>query len=186
VTVTALITAPCDALFKIVSDPSRHAEMAGSGEVMRSEWVTASPVGEGSAFQSRQCVGWYQYPSRSYVQAYNPPYRFVWLSGPGFKKPPFGQLWGFHLSPVDARSTLVSHLMKWPILPVPDFQPFSRITQRGLQHELRNMKPTLFNLAKLAGGQVIGEVQVAYDWLDEANTNADRHASSFAKASPAK
>lgn len=164
VTVTALLTAPAEALFDIVSDVERHPELAGSGEVIATRCLTPGPVREGSAFQSRQCVGWYQYPSRSYVQVYERPYRFVWLSGFGFKKPPFGQLWGFDLKPLDARSTLVSHMMKWPLLPLADLPFVSQFARRGVEHELMNMRPTLPKLAKLSNAQIIGDLQVVYDW----------------------
>lgn len=164
VTVTALLTAPVEALFDIVSDVERHPELAGSGEVIATRWLTPGPVRVGSAFQSRQCVGWYQYPSRSFVQVHERPYRFIWLSGFGFKKPPFGQLWGFDLKPVDARSTLVSHMMKWPLLPLVDLPLVSPMARRGVEHELANMRPTLPKLAKLSGAQVIGDLQVVYDW----------------------
>jgi hypothetical protein len=174
VTVIGLITAPCEALFEIVSDPTRHPQIAGSGEVMEVEWITPPPVRVGSGFRSRQCIGWYQYPTRSYVQVYDPPYRFIWLSGPGFKKPPFGQLWGFDLQPLDARATLVSHLMRWPLMPVPEIPPFSWLMERGLKHELNNMKPTLYKLAKLANAEVIGDLQVEFDWCERTSPCGQR------------
>jgi len=166
-TVTGLITAGCETLFNIVSDPTRHPDLAGSGEVMQVRWTTHPPVGVGSGFVSLQCKGWYQYLSRSFVQVYDPPYWFVWRSGVGFRKTPFGQVWGFHLAPVDARSTLVSHLMKWPVLPMPQLPLFDVLMQRRVEHELSNMRPTLGKLAKLAGAQIIGNLQVTYDWLDD-------------------
>ncbi len=163
-TVTALITAPCEALFAIVSDPTRHPSIAGSGAVMECKWLSEMPIRVGSVFKSRQCVGWYQYPTRSYVQAYEPPHRFIWLSGPGFKKPPLGQLWGFELTPVDARSTLVSNLMQIPYMPALSTRPFARITDSILAHELANMRPTLRRLAKVAHAEIIGELQIAREW----------------------
>lgn len=117
VTVTGLITASCETLFDIVSDPTHHPDIAGSGEVIHVEPMSPLPMHVGSGFKSRQCIGWYQYPSLSYVQVYDRPYHFVWLSGFGFRKPPFGQLWGFRFVPVDARSALVSHMMKLPLIP---------------------------------------------------------------------
>jgi len=182
VTVTALITAPCEVLFDIVSDPTRHPQLAGSGEVIEVKWITPPPVGVGSGFQSRQCIGWYQYPTRSYVQVYEPPYRFIWLSGPGFKKPPFGQLWGFDLQPIDARTTLASNLMRWPLLPLPQFPPFAWFAERGLKHELNNMKPTLYNLARMANAQVIGELQVVFDWCEHTSPCGERRRSTLVEA----
>ncbi len=173
-TVTALITAPCEVLFEIVSDPLRHPELAGSGEVMDTRWVTPPPIGVGSCFQSRQCFGWYQYPTRSYIQVYEPPYRFIWLSGPGFKKPPFGQLWGFELTPIDERATLVAHLMRVPLYPLPAIWPFTWLADRGALHEVKNMKPTLYNLARMANAQVIGDLQVVLDWCERASPCGER------------
>lgn len=169
VTVSALVTAPCEALFSIVNDPMRHPELAGSGEVMETRWLTPLPVQVGSGFQSRQCVGWYQYPSRSYVQVYEPPYRFIWLSGPGFKRGPLGQLWGFDLKPLDARTTLVSHMMQVPYLPLPHVPPFIGVAERISRHEEKNMRPTLHKLAKAAGAQIIGDLQVTFDWCKNAD-----------------
>lgn len=183
-TVTALITAPCEALFAIVSDPTRHPGIAGSGAVMESEWLSQPPVDAGSVFKSRQCVGWYQYPTRSYIQVYEAPYRFIWLSGPGFKKPPFGQLWGFELTPVDARSTLVSNLMQVPYVPALPVWPFTRIAANIVDRELANMKPTLHRLAKAAHAEVIGDLQIARDWRP-AMAEAPHRGSSM-QATPAK
>jgi hypothetical protein len=185
-TVTALLTAPCETLFSIVSDPTRHPELAGSGEVMETHWLTPLPVGVGSGFQSRQCVGWYQYPSRSYVQVYEPPYRFVWLSGPGFKQGPLGQLWGFDLKPLDARTTLVSHMMKVPYLPVLDTPPFTVIADRISQHEENNMRPTLHKLARLAGAQIIGELTVTNEWCESKLPHADERNAVIRGATPAR
>jgi hypothetical protein len=185
VTVTALLTAPCEVLFEIVSDPLRHPGLAGSGEVIATRWVTPPPVGVGSAFQSRQCVGWYQYPTRSFVQVYDPPYRFVWMSGPGFRKPPLGQLWGFELKPLDARSTLVSHMMKWPLFPLIPVPPFTWLAALGVNHELANMRPTLFKLARLSGALVIGDLQVAYEWY-AGDTPGEQERASVARATPAR
>ena len=183
-TVTALITAPCEALYAIVSDPARHPDIAGSGAVMESEWVTAPPVCAGSFFKSRQCVGWYQYPTHSYIQVHEPPYRFIWMSGPGFKKPPFGQLWGFELTPVDARSTLVSNLMQVPYMPALPVWPFTRIVEDIIDRELVNMKPTLYRLAKVAHAEVIGDLQIARDWRP-AMADSPQHSPSM-QATPAK
>jgi hypothetical protein len=179
-----LITAPCEALFAIVSDPLRHADIAGSGAVMESEWLSQPPMQAGSVFKSRQCVGWYQYPTRSYVQVCEPPRRFIWMSGPGFKKPPFGQLWGFELTPIDARSTLVSNLMQVPYVPALPVWPFTRITANIVARETANMKPTLYRLAKVAHAAVIGALQISSDWRPAINDVPQR--TSPMQATPAK
>jgi hypothetical protein len=164
VTVSCLITAPAEALFDIVSDVTQHPKLAGSGEVRGIEWITPAPHGEGSGFASRQQIGLLRYPARSYVQEYRRPYRFVWLSGFGMKKPPFGQLWGFDFQPLDSRTTWVSNMMRVPAYPVPRIPPLSWLASAGLDHEARNMKPTLRNLAVIAGAQLLGEIKVNHDW----------------------
>ncbi len=164
VTISGLITAPRERLFAIVSDVTRHPELAGSGEVQRVEWLSSAPHGVGSAFGSQQQVGAFRYPTRSYVQEYDAPKRMVWLSGPGAKKPPLGQLWGFELEALDARTTWVSHMMRVPMYPVLDIPPFSWLADLGVQHEVRNMKPTLRHLARMADAQLLGDIRVVMDW----------------------
>jgi hypothetical protein len=164
-------------LFAIVSDPTRHPDIAGSGAVMESEWLSAPPAQVGSVFKSRQCVGWYQYPTRSYVQVHEAPYRFIWMSGPGFKKPPFGQLWGFELMPVDARSTLVSNLMQVPYVPALPVWPFTRMTHNIIEREIVNMQPTLYRLAKAAHAEVIGDLQIAREWRVAVHNTTQRNSS---------
>jgi hypothetical protein len=72
---------------------------------------------------------------------------------------------------MDARSTLVSHMMKVPYLPV--LPPLHGVAERIARLELKNMQPTLHKLAKLAGAQIIGPIQVAYDWCDSGAARAD-------------
>jgi hypothetical protein len=64
--------------------------------------------------------------------------------------------------------------MRWPLFPVPDIPPFSWLKKRGLDHEVKNMKPTLYKLAKLANAVVIGELQVIYDWCEQTSPCAER------------
>ena len=91
---------------------------------------------------------------------YEPPYKFTWLSGPGFRKPPFGQLWGFEFQPLgDGSSTLVMHSMTVPVALL-TIQPFVPLAHAGARHEADNMRPTLVNLARMAGTRIIGELRV--------------------------
>jgi hypothetical protein len=166
VTVSGLITAPCEKLFALVSDPIRHPELAGSGEVQTVHWLTDGPHGVGSGFAATQQVGNVRYPTRSFVQEWEAPYRFVWLSGVGVKRPPFGQLWGFDLQPLDGRTTWVSHMMKVPMYPMLKLPPFTWLADLGASHEARNMKPTLKNLARVSGAQLLGDIKVSFDWCD--------------------
>jgi hypothetical protein len=164
VTVSALITAPSTALFAIISDITRHNELAGSGEVRAVRWLTDGPARVGSVFASQQQIGPMRYQTRSSVQEYDAPSRFVWLSGFGFQKLPLGQMWGFDLQAVDARTTWVSHMMRVPAYAMPNLPPWTLVAKRGAEHEARNMKPTLRNLARMANAQLLGEIRVTHDW----------------------
>ena len=160
VTVSAVLTAPAQTLFDIVSDVTRHPELAGSREVQQVELVSSPPLRVGSHFRSWQRIGMMRYRTRSFVQIYEPPLKFSWLSGLGFRRPPFGQLWGFEFEPLgDGSSTLVMHSMAVPVpfLPIP---PFMAIADRGARHEADNMRPTLTNLAHMAAARIVGEVRV--------------------------
>jgi hypothetical protein len=158
------MTASQAALFEIISDITRHHELAGSGEVRGVRWLTDGPVRPGSRFASQQQIGLIRYQTRSSVQEFVAPSRFVWLSGFGLHKPPIGQMWGFDLQVVDARTTWVSHMMRVPAYVMPNLPPWTLLAKRGAQHEARNMKPTLRNLARLANAQLLGEIRVVYDW----------------------
>lgn len=162
-TVAGLITAPSDKLFDIVADVTRHPELAGSGEVERVEWSSPAPHGVGSRFTANQNINGMRYRTRSVVQAFDRPRQFVWLSGFGARRPPFGQLWGFDFKIIDARTTWVSHMMRVPI-PLLRIPPFTWIADAGAMHEAMNMKPTLGRLARMADAQLLGEVRVTLDW----------------------
>lgn len=163
VTVRTTISAPIHSLFDIVADPRRHPELAGSGEVQTIELLTPGPIGVGSGFQAKQSVRGFQYPTRSFVQVCERPTKFVWLSGPGFRRPPFGQLWGFEFQTIDSATTRVMHSSSVPFYIVPQFPPFSQLAEKGVRHEADNMRPTLHNLARMAGAEVVGDVETAFE-----------------------
>ncbi len=163
VTVSGLITASSEKLFDIVTDVARHPELAGSGEVQNVAWITSEPHSVGSSFESQQSINGFRYRTRSVVQVFDRPRQFVWLSGMGAKRPPFGQLWGFDFKSIDARTTWVSHVMRVPI-PLLALPPFTWISRAGLMHEVANMKPTLPRLAKIAEAQLLGDIRVTLDW----------------------
>jgi hypothetical protein len=164
VTVSALITAPQEKLFALISDVTRHPELAGSGEVRAVKWLGDGMPRSGACFESRQQLGPLNYQVRSIVRQYDAPNRFVWLSGFGLGKPQVGEQWGFDLHYVDARTTWVSHMMRVPACVMPNLAPWTWLAQRGAQHEARNMKPTLHNLARLTHAQLLGEIRVVFDW----------------------
>jgi hypothetical protein len=157
-TVNGVISAPRETLFGIVSDVTRHPQMAGSGEVQRVEWVTPPPHTQvGSKFKSVQKIG-LEYPMKSVVAVYEPNMAFVWFSG-RTGAPPFGEYWGFEFESLGPNKTRVYHGMCVPI-PLPALFPFTLVADQGALHEVGNMKPTFQKLAALAGGELEGELEV--------------------------
>ena len=156
-TVNGVITASREKLFEIVSDVTRHPQLAGSGEVQRVEWVTASPVRVGSKFKAIQKIGM-EYPTRSSVVICDLNAAFVWFSGRS-GQPPFGEYWGFEFEPLSANKTRVYHGMCVPI-PLPGIFPFTWVADQGALHEVGNMRPTFQKLATMAGGELEGELEV--------------------------
>ena len=160
VTISGVITAPAERLFAIVTDVRCHPELAGSSEVRQVEWLTPEPIQVGSHFRSCQQIGPLRYQSHSFVQIYEPSRKFTWLSGIGFRKPPFGQLWGFEFVPQgEFPGALVMHSMTIPI-PVLNVAPFASIADAVAHREAQTMAPTLTNLARLANAKLIGETRI--------------------------
>ena len=156
-TVNGVINAPREKLFEIVSDVTRHVQMAGSGEIQRVEWVTALPVRVGSKFKAVQKIGM-EYPTQSTIAVYELNRAFVWFSGRS-GQPPFGEYWGFEFESLGPNKTRVYHGMCVP-LPLPNILPFTWVADRGALHEVNNMKPTFQKLAAMAGSTLEGELEV--------------------------
>jgi uncharacterized protein YndB with AHSA1/START domain len=148
--VSTTIAAPPDHLWAIISDVTRHPELAGSGEVMQTELLTPEPLRKGSRFQSRQNVRGLRYTTVSHVVACDPPRRLAWRIGlPG--TPPFGQVWQFELIP-EGQSTRVEHGVAL-VYVVPRLWPLTIGTDMVAQGEAQAMRPTLVNLAQGAGAE---------------------------------
>ena len=75
--VSAVIAAPLEEVWALVSDPARHPEIAGTGEVRGVEVVGGGPVGLGTVFESRQNVHGARYITANRVVLWEPPRRFV-------------------------------------------------------------------------------------------------------------
>jgi hypothetical protein len=146
-TVRAYIPAPPDMLWPIISDFTRHPELAGSGEVMHIEPLTTGPIQKGSRFESQQNLRGFRYTTVSHIVACEPPNRLAWRIGlPG--TPAFGQVWQFVCIPQGA-GTQVEHGVAL-VYVVPHIWPFTLFTRPVTQGEAQAIKPTLVNLAKLA------------------------------------
>jgi uncharacterized protein YndB with AHSA1/START domain len=152
----ALPVAP-EPLWEIISDVTRHPELAGSGEVVQTELLTPGLLVQGSRFQSRQNMRGMRYRTISHVVACEPPRRLAWQIGlPG--TPPFGQVWQFELTPQAGGGTLVEHGVALPYALLQAW-PVTLLTDQGMQNEAATMVPTLRNLARLAGVEAPASIE---------------------------
>ncbi len=143
--VRAVIAAEPKRIWDLVSDPTRHPDIAGSGQVVQTEIISEPPMGVGSRFRSQQQLG-VSYVTISHVIVYEPEHRFTWRIGlPG--TPPFAQIWQFTLTPHEG-GTLVENAVVLPYV-LPQFFPFTLASQQVGQLEINAMRPTLHNIATI-------------------------------------
>jgi uncharacterized protein YndB with AHSA1/START domain len=162
--VRATIAAPPETLWAIVADPTRHPDLAGSGEPHGTHLLTDGPVGVGSRFESRQIVrGIVRYTARAAVTAYDPPRRFQWKLDDVPPYPPgsFDLVWEFQLEPVTAGSR-VTHRYRWGIA-VPKWLEITLVPLRRWRdgQNVGFMVATLHNLARLVGAPTPSGIQVS-------------------------
>jgi len=112
----AVINAAPQAIFDIVSDPSRHVELAGSGELNTVTQAPTGPVGIGTHIAAEETVkfadgGCLEVIADSVVVTYNPPSAFSWIVNPMLADQMRRVQWWFHLSP-QSSGTKVVHEME--------------------------------------------------------------------------
>ncbi len=146
--VSAVIAAPIEEVWALVSDPTRHPEIAGTGEVRAVQVVGGGPVGLGTVFESQQNMRGARYVTANRVVLWEPPYRFAWRVGLRVN-PGVGQIYGFKLTP-EAGGTRVENAMA-SIYAAPAFFPFSLLHEELGRREAGAMRPTLANIARVLG-----------------------------------
>ena len=146
-----VIEATPEQVFAVVGDPTRHAELCGSGEV-RSVWmVSDGPVGVGSTFEADEDIavgpGRSRFTALSSVVEFAPPTVISWTSMPPNRPKPKRIQWWFRLTPVDG-GTRVVHAVQVDLGPVANvvMKPFYG-AMRG-KRVVAGMRGTLDNLAK--------------------------------------
>ena len=146
--VSGVIAAPVEQVWALISNPQRHTEFAGSGEVQSVEIVGGGPMALGVVFQSHQRVNSLAYVTASRTVIWEPPFRFAWRGGFAFA-PGKAQIWMFSLTP-EAGGTRVENGMA-QIYALPTGFPFSLIHAELGRREAALMRPTLVNLANALG-----------------------------------
>ena len=146
--VSGVIAAPVEQVWALLSNPKRHPELAGSGEVQTVAVLGDGTMGQGVVFESQQLVNGLTYTTANRTVIWEPPFRFAWRGGFAFA-PGVAQIWMFSLTPV-AGGTRVENAMA-QIYALPTGFPFSIIHNELGHREAVLMQPTLTNLARLLG-----------------------------------
>jgi uncharacterized protein YndB with AHSA1/START domain len=113
---TRSINAPAAAVFAVITDPTGHVKIDGSGMLVAAQ--DSSPLtGVGDSFvmnMDREALGDIplgKYQVRNTVTAFVPDELFEWNVG-GVDQPPFGHVYGYRLEPGDG-ATLVTLYVDW-------------------------------------------------------------------------
>jgi uncharacterized protein YndB with AHSA1/START domain len=153
--VSGVIAAPVEAVWDLVSDPTRHPQFAGSGEVQAVKLVSAGPMGLGATFESNQEMRGIRYVTANRTVIWEPPFRFAWRVGTSFA-PGVAQIWMFSLTP-EAGGTRLENAVVLPYA-CPTFFPFRLAHDEVGRREIDVMRPTLDNVAHALG--VLGPTAV--------------------------
>ena len=153
------INASPQAIFDIVSNLSRHAELAGSGELNTVRQEPASPVGTGTHLAAEETVKMADGSSMditadSVVVTYDPPKSFSWIVNAALPEQTRRVQWWFRMSP-QGGGTKVVHEVEV------DFGDLQNEMLKGLRDNYEQvragvvrdgMAKTLQNLKRTAGG----------------------------------
>lgn len=145
----AVLDAAPEQVFAVVGDPTRHAELCGSGEVKKVWMVTDGPVGVGSTFEADEDIavgpGRSRFIALSCVTEFDPPRVISWTSMPPDRPRPKRIQWWFRLVPVDG-GTRVVHAVQVDLGPVANvvMKPFygwmrANTVKAGMRKTLENL-----------------------------------------------
>ena len=152
--VRARIAAPPERLWAIVADPTRHPELAGSGEPQETKLLTEGPLRVGSQFESRQKAMGMTYTSKSEVTACEAPRLLRWSLKNNAD-------WEFRFEPAEG-GTQVTHAYRTNMgMPGPVRLLLSPLMRLRNGRNTRGMVGTLRNLARLAGAPEPTDIRVS-------------------------
>lgn len=113
ITVSRTIDAPTVDIFNVLTNPQRHAEIDGSGQIVSDE-KTDRITGTGQVFtmnMNAEHMGG-EYQTDNYVTGYDQNKLLAWRTAPAGTEPP-GWQWVWELDPQGADSTDVSLTYDW-------------------------------------------------------------------------
>ena len=155
VTVQRLIPAPAAAIFDLLADPSRHAQIDGSGTVIAPTSAGSRRLGLGDTFGMSMKLG-VPYSTRNVVVEFEPDRLIAWqtLAAAPLDKVVTGRVWRYELEPVEG-GTIVRET--WDISRE---APLSRpVVRRMMASSTReNMARTLERIASVVAEAGLGSV----------------------------
>ncbi len=153
----ALIDASPQVVFDIISDPSRHVELAGSGELNTVEQDPPGPVGAGTRLHAEETLmladgSSMDVTSDSVVVTCDPPTTLSWIVDPALPDRFRRVQWWFHLVP-EGSATKVTHEVELDIGELHD--PLLISLRENFEHVRGSviragMEKTLKNLKRMA------------------------------------
>lgn len=136
VSVERLIAAPAEKIFAVLTDPSRHCEIDGSGTLARLTTSNA-PLTLGSTFSMRIKAG-VAYTVKNRVLEFEENRLITWAHWQG-------QRWSYRLEPQPDGSTLVCETFDWSTAKLPRSIELIGAHRKNVQ----SMEKTLERLAAL-------------------------------------
>lgn len=102
------LRARAEEIFKVLADPSRHAQIDGNNNVARAPQGQRIP-GTGHTFQTDLTNG---KTRENHVVEFEPGRVIAWKPAPVGEEP-VGHIWKWELEPIDDEATLVRHTFDW-------------------------------------------------------------------------
>ena len=144
VSVERVISAPAEKIFAVLTDPSRHCEIDGSGTLARLTTSNA-PLTLGSTFSMRIKVG-VSYTVKNRVLEFEENRLITWAHWQG-------QRWSYQLEPQPGGATLVRETFDWSTAKLPRSVELIRAHRKTVP----NMEKTLERLAALVEAPADGD-----------------------------
>ena len=136
--VQVVVPVPAAALFALLADPRRHAEIDGSGLVQGD--VGAQPVtAVGQSFLMRMSdAGRGDYRTDNEVIAYEPGRIIAWATAEA-GQPQAGVRWRWQLDPAGPGRTTVVHTYDWTNVSDPGLGAFPRVPAVAMRQSIRRL-----------------------------------------------
>ncbi len=153
------VNASPQAIFDLVSDPSRHVELAGSAELTSMRKEPAGPVGTGTHFYADETVkmadgSGMDLTADSIVVTFDSPNSFSWIVNPALPEQVRRLQWWFRMSPQGGGTKVVHEVeVDWGDLQTEMLKGLRDNYEQVRAGVVRTgMAKTLENLKRMAGG----------------------------------